>query len=50
MQRSTAAILINPPGESSAVVTALDGHEMARRGAGRAAAIGSFIAGTVLSW
>ncbi|MET8870202.1 tripartite tricarboxylate transporter permease [Nonomuraea sp. NPDC004580] len=48
---STTAILINLPGESSAAVTALDGHEMARQGrAGPAlatAAIGSFIAGTV---
>ncbi|MDR7278431.1 TctA family transporter [Catenuloplanes atrovinosus] len=48
---STTAILINLPGESSAAVTALDGHEMARRGrAGPAlatAAVGSFVAGTV---
>ena len=48
---STTAILINLPGESSAAVTALDGHEMAKRGrAGPAlatAAIGSFFAGTV---
>ncbi|HYF53151.1 MAG TPA: tripartite tricarboxylate transporter permease, partial [Salinarimonas sp.] len=48
---STTAILVNLPGESSSVVTALDGYQMARRGqAGRAlstAAIGSFIAGTV---
>ncbi len=48
---STTAILVNLPGESSSVVTALDGHQMARKGqAGRAlstAAIGSFIAGTV---
>ncbi len=29
---STTAILINLPGESSAAVTALDGHEMARQG------------------
>ena len=47
---STTAILINLPGESSAAVTAIDGHEMARAGrAGPAlatAAIGSFIAGT----
>ena len=47
---STTAILINLPGESSAAVTAIDGHEMARNGrAGPAlatAAIGSFIAGT----
>src|ERR687894_126987 len=48
---STTAILINLPGESSAAVTALDGHEMARQGragaALAAAAIGSFIACTV---
>ena len=48
---STTAILINLPGESSSVVTTLDGHQMARRGrAGVAlatAAISSFIAGTI---
>ncbi|MEA2872742.1 MAG: putative tricarboxylic transport rane protein [Hyphomicrobiales bacterium] len=48
---STTAILVNLPGESSSVVTALDGYKMARQGrAGLAlatAAIGSFIAGTV---
>jgi putative tricarboxylic transport membrane protein len=48
---STTAILINLPGESSAAVTAIDGHEMAKRGrAGKAlatAALGSFFAGTV---
>lgn len=48
---STTAILINLPGESSAAVTAIDGHEMARQGrAGKAlatAALGSFFAGTV---
>jgi len=48
---STTAILINLPGESSAAVTAIDGHEMAKRGrAGPAlatAAVGSFFAGTV---
>jgi putative tricarboxylic transport membrane protein len=48
---STTAILINLPGESSAAVTALDGHEMAKQGrAGPAlatAALGSFFAGTV---
>jgi putative tricarboxylic transport membrane protein len=48
---STTAILINLPGESSAAVTAIDGHEMAREGrAGPAlatAALGSFFAGTV---
>ena len=48
---STTAILIKLPGESSSVVTTLDGHEMARRGeAGKAlatAALGSFFAGSV---
>jgi TctA family transporter len=48
---STTAILINLPGESAALVTCLDGHQMARKGrAGAAlaiAAIGSFFAGTV---
>ncbi|SCZ04582.1 tripartite tricarboxylate transporter permease [Microvirga guangxiensis] len=48
---STTAILVNIPGEATSVVTALDGHEMARQGrAGVAlgiAAIGSFFAGTV---
>ena len=48
---STTAILINLPGESSSAVTAIDGHEMAKRGlAGKAlatAALGSFFAGTV---
>ena len=48
---STTAILINLPGESSSVVTAVDGYQMARNGrAGVAlatAAIGSFFAGTV---
>jgi TctA family transporter len=48
---STTAILINLPGESSSVVTALDGYQMARQGrAGAAlstAALGSFFAGTV---
>jgi TctA family transporter len=48
---STTAILVNLPGESSSVVTALDGYQMARQGrAGSAlatAAIGSFVAGTL---
>ena len=47
---STTAILVNMPGESSSVVTCLDGYQMARRGqAGAAlatAALGSFFAGT----
>jgi putative tricarboxylic transport membrane protein len=48
---STTAILVNLPGETSAVVTCIDGHQMAKQGrAGPAlaiAAIGSFFAGTV---
>jgi len=47
---STTAILVNLPGETSAIVTCIDGYQMARQGrAGPAlaiAAIGSFIAGT----
>jgi TctA family transporter len=48
---STTAILVNLPGETAAVVTCIDGHQMARQGrAGPAlaiAAIGSFFAGTI---
>ncbi len=48
---STAAVLVNLPGETSSVVTCLDGHAMARQGrAGSAlatAALASFFAGTV---
>ena len=48
---STTAILVNIPGEASAVVTCLDGHMMAKRGrAGSAlgiASLGSFFAGCV---
>ncbi len=48
---STTSILLNTPGESSTVMTALEGNRMARRGlAGPAlatAAIGSFVAGTI---
>ncbi len=48
---STTAILVNLPGESSSVVTAIDGYQMARKGkAGLAlatAALSSFIAGTI---
>jgi putative tricarboxylic transport membrane protein len=48
---STTSILLNVPGESSSVVTCLDGYQMARKGrAGAAlgiAAIASFVAGTV---
>lgn len=48
---STTSILLNTPGESASVATAIEGFEMARRGRGRAAlataAIGSFVAGTI---
>ncbi len=48
---STTAILINVPGESSSVVTAIDGYQMARKGragaALAAAGLGSFFAGCV---
>ncbi|HEU5322046.1 MAG TPA: tripartite tricarboxylate transporter permease, partial [Methylomirabilota bacterium] len=48
---STTSILINTPGESASIVTALEGNRMARRGRGAAAlataAIGSFVAGTL---
>ncbi len=48
---STTSILLNTPGESATVITAIEGHKMAK--AGRAAqalataAIGSFVAGTI---
>ena len=45
------SILVNAPGESASVVTALDGYQMARQGRGGVAlalsAISSFVAGTV---
>jgi putative tricarboxylic transport membrane protein len=48
---STSSILLNTPGESSTVVTAIEGNKMAKKGlAGKAlatAAWGSFFAGTV---
>jgi putative tricarboxylic transport membrane protein len=48
---STTSILLNTPGESASIVTALEGHQMAKAGrAGAAlatAAIGSFVAGTI---
>ena len=48
---STTAILVNLPGESSSVVTVIDGHQMAKRGRGgpalAAAGLGSFFAGCV---
>jgi len=48
---STTSILVNIPGESTSVVTCLDGYQMARQGRAGAAlgmsAFGSFIAGTI---
>src|SRR3989442_7092286 len=48
---STTSILLNTPGESASVVTAIEGNKMARRGRAAAAlataAIGSFLAGTI---
>jgi putative tricarboxylic transport membrane protein len=48
---STTSILLNTPGESASIVTALEGNKMAKRGRGAAAlataAIGSFVAGTL---
>jgi putative tricarboxylic transport membrane protein len=48
---STTSILLNTPGESASVVTAIEGNLMAKKGRGAAAlataAIGSFIAGTI---
>ena len=48
---STTSILLNTPGESSSIVTALEGNRMAKAGRGAAArataAIGSFVAGTI---
>jgi TctA family transporter len=48
---STTAILVNLPGESSSVVTVIDGYQMARSGragpALAAAGLGSFFAGCV---
>jgi putative tricarboxylic transport membrane protein len=48
---STTSILLNTPGESATIVTAMEGNKMAKKGrAGAAlatAAIGSFVAGTV---
>jgi putative tricarboxylic transport membrane protein len=51
---STTTILINTPGESASVVTAIDGYKMARKGRAGAAlatsAIGSFVAGTIATF
>ena len=48
---STTAILINTPGESASLATALEGNKMAKAGRGGPAlatsAIGSFVAGTI---
>ncbi|MEV6636588.1 tripartite tricarboxylate transporter permease [Actinoplanes sp. NPDC051470] len=48
---STTSILLNTPGESASVATAIEGYQMARRGRAKAAlataAIGSFVAGTI---
>ena len=48
---STTSILLNTPGESASVMTAIEGNKMAKRGraaqALATAAIGSFIAGTI---
>lgn len=48
---STTSILLNTPGETASVATAIEGFEMAKRGRGRSAlataAIGSFVAGTI---
>jgi len=48
---STTSILLNTPGESASIVTALEGNKMARKGRGGAAlataAIGSFVAGLI---
>src|SRR6187455_2892589 len=48
---STTSILLNTPGESASVITAIEGNLMAKKGRAAAAlataAIGSFIAGTI---
>jgi putative tricarboxylic transport membrane protein len=48
---STTSILLNTPGETGAIATAIDGYQMALEGRGAAAlttaAIGSFVAGTL---
>ena len=48
---STTSILLNVPGETGSIVTAIDGHMMAKKGRAAAAlataAIGSFVAGTI---
>lgn len=48
---STTSILLNTPGESASIVTAIEGNKMARMGRGAAAlataALGSFVAGSI---
>src|SRR5689334_12105194 len=48
---STTSILLNTPGESGSIITAVEGNVMAKKGRGAAAlataAIGSFVAGTI---
>jgi putative tricarboxylic transport membrane protein len=48
---STTSILLNTPGESASIVTAIEGNQMARKGRGgpalATAAIGSFVAGLI---
>jgi len=48
---STTSILLNTPGETGAIATAIDGYQMALQGRGAAAlttaALGSFVAGTL---
>jgi putative tricarboxylic transport membrane protein len=48
---STTSILLNTPGETGSIATAIDGYVMAREGRGAAAlttaAVGSFVAGTL---
>jgi putative tricarboxylic transport membrane protein len=48
---STTSILLNTPGESASIVTAIEGNQMARQGRGgpalATAAIGSFVAGLI---
>ena len=51
---STTSILLNTPGESASIVTALEGNKMARKGRGgpalATAAIGSFVAGLIATF
>ena len=48
---STTSILLNTPGESASVATAIEGFEMSKRGRAKpalaTAALGSFVAGTI---